>query len=179
MKPRGRSVIVLVALATLLMGIMAVPAQAAEYRCGRTAINTIACWVGYQTYPPGTSGLRSSMQGWADGPNIGITARQQNGADEIVVQLKVWDLNEDGYRARVWVDIFQNCHCTNDAYRPQPGRVMDAFNNSGTVPPQWHFINSSGLYVTRYTVRLYLGRYQNSTGNFNRNEEQTYYLEIY
>jgi hypothetical protein len=177
----------LIVMTAALLGITAVPAQAATYQCWDTGgWPQVHCWVGYQQFPYGqTTGLRSSMQGYADGPNIGITASQQAGSDEIIVKLRVWDLKEDGYRARVWVDIFKGCWCVDAGYKvrtgpPQnqyAGDVFDAYNNSGT-DDDWWYINSQGASESYYTVRLLLGRYQGSTGAYQWGEEQRYYLVV-
>jgi hypothetical protein len=184
-KLRGRFALALIAMTATLLSTTAVPAHAAWYGCTRTGgWPQNHCWVGYQAFPYGqTSGLRSSMQGYADGPNIGITASQQAGFDDILVKLRVWDLKEDGYRARVWVDIFRGCHCTNEAYQVEvgpwehqyAGRVFDATNNAGVDRQWWYTAEGS---ATNYTVRIQLGRYQSSTGNYERGEEQVYTLVV-
>ena len=186
MKLRLLSVVAVVT-ATLL-SITAVPARAAAYECWDTGgWPHQHCWVGYQQFPYGqTTGLRSSMQGFADGPNIGVTASQQAGTDEIYVKLRVWDLNEDGYRARVWVDIYKNCWCIYDGNKVRTGPpehqfsgdVFDAHHNGGTDDYWWYTNAATGATATHYTVRLKLGRYQGSTGRAEWGEEQRYYLTV-
>lgn len=182
---RGRFVLALIAMTAALLGTTAVPANAAWYGCAKTGgWPQNHCWVGYQQYPYGqTTGLRSSMQGNADGPNIGITASQQAGRDEIIVSLNVWDLSEDGYRARVWVDIFKGCHCldANRKVRTGPeehqyaGDVFDAYSNAPTSDSWWHIDDG---WESLYTVRLLLGRYKGSTGAYQWGEEQVYTLVV-
>lgn len=115
------------------------------------------------------------MQGYADGPNIGITASQQGSGDEIYVKLRVWDLKEDGYRARVWADVFKGCACVDDGYKVA-SKTFDAHNNLGTTPdPLWYTTDAAQTY---YTVRLRLGRFRGSDGHSEWGEEQRYYLVV-
>jgi hypothetical protein len=181
----GRIALAVAAMTAVVLGGTATPAQAREFRCeDRGFFPSVWCYVPYQTYPYGqTTGLRSSMAGY---PDYGITATQQSGSDEIRIQLKVWDLNTDGYRARVWIDIFQGCWCVDSSRHVAPTqdntqgatRVFDAYISSGQVS-SWPHVNSAGTTTASYTVRLRLGRYQGSTGLYQWGEDQLYYLTVY
>jgi hypothetical protein len=187
----ARFLLVLVATtATLLVGT-AVPAQAAIYWCEETGGRpNERCWVGYQQFPYGqTTGLRSSMQGYADGPNFGVLGSQLAGVDEILVKLRVWDLKEDGYRARVWVDIFKGCLCVTDSYKVRSGpyenqyagAVVDGYRADVPAEGGWDYANAeTGATEGYYTVRLRLGRYKGSSNGavYEWGEEQRYYLTL-
>jgi hypothetical protein len=171
------------------VGGVATPAQAAFLYCDDSgSFPSVRCNVPYQAYPYGqTTGLRSSMMGY---PDLGITAMQEANADEIVIRLKVWDLNSDGYRARVWVDVYNGCWCVDPAYHVPTMRsgeggnqgataVFDSTTSAGTVPPALTYVNSNGTANDYYVVRLRLGRFQLSTGRYEYGEEQRYHLRVY
>ncbi|WP_143049908.1 hypothetical protein [Asanoa ishikariensis] len=174
-------------MTAVVLGVAPIPAYAVSLPCYDTGtFPSERCTVGYQAYPYGqTTGLRSSMQGW---PDLGITGTQQAGTDEIRIHLKVWDLNTDGYRARVWIDVFRGCWCT-DAVNHVPTtqgaeggsqgatRVFDSGSSSGNFR-EWYYTNPDGS-VETYLVRLRLGRFQLSTGRYEWGEEQLYRMRVY
>jgi hypothetical protein len=187
--PRWRRLAIAVALMTVAaVGGVASPAHAAFLYCDDVGVfPSERCTVPYQAYPYGqTTGLRSSMQGW---PDLGITGTQQAGTDEIRIHLKVWDLNSDGYRARVWIDIYRGCWCVDGAYHVSPThsptggtqgatRVFDSTTSSGTFT-DWYYTNINGGTQDYYVVRLRLGRFQSSTGLYEYGEERRYHLRVY
>jgi hypothetical protein len=173
---------------TVVVGSAATPAQAAFHYCADSGtFPSVRCTVPYQAYPYGqTTGLRSSMMGY---PDLGITAMQEANADEIVIRLKVWDLNSDGYRARVWADVYNGCWCVDSAYHVGTLRngeggnqgasaVFDSTTSAGTVSGLT-YVNPNGTANPYYVVRLRLGRFQLSTGRYEWGEEQRYHLYVY
>lgn len=182
----GKSVII--RLATLLVILSAAlvgsstPANAWITFCNEESPGYTRCFISYQTYPGGTTGLRASM----DGSFSAAVLRPQ---DQISGSGTVWDLNEDGYRARVWLDIYYDCWCVDQAYHvPGPQlpdgtnywgttRIFDSFTRSGT-PYSWSWTNHAGYSGNYYTVRVVVGRFQKSTGRFQQAEEQRFYFTM-
>jgi hypothetical protein len=150
--------------------------------CGEESPGFTRCHISYQTYPSGTTGLRASMAGT-------FTASVLGNLDKLQGSGTVWDLKEDGYRARVWLDVFYDCWCVDNAYHvPGPQlpdgtnhwgttRIFDSHTSSGT-PYSWDWTNWNGYTGTYYTVRVIVGRYQKSTQTFHMAEEQRFYLTM-
>jgi len=178
-----RSIAVVVVTGALLTGI-AVPAEATVVECPlQGPPPQSVCYTGYNTYPrpPGSSGLRSSMDGV-------VYSREYGGADELEFHLTVWDLSTDGYRARVWIYLYKGCWCTDTAnFVPPTGGALhlgatylrDSSVSTGNRY-DWTYVNTTDPHWTAYTVRFVLGRFQNSTGNYDRysgDKEQIFYLQ--
>lgn len=171
-----RSVAVVAVTVAVLAG-SAVPAQASIVQCiEQGPWPQSYCDVAYQTYPysPTGTGLRSSMDGV-------IYAMEFSTADEIEAHIDVWDLKEDGYRARVWLDVFKGCWCDYESHRVlgygdplNTTKVFDSHVPSGNSYT-WTYVNTDNSW-TAYTVRLRVGRFQGSTLNFQWAEEQRFYL---
>lgn len=175
MRRLRRALLVPAASLAMFGSALSAPAQAEIKFCSDG--NPTFCTISYQTYPYSSTGtgLRSSMLGSFNGAVIGSR-------DQITGEITVYDLHEDGYRARVWVDIFYDCFCVSpDKHVPGPTsdatRVFDSTTSSGTRH-QWGWANTHGHTGFFYTVRVIVGRYQGSTGRFNQAEEQRFYLTM-
>ncbi|MEU7820218.1 hypothetical protein [Catellatospora sp. NPDC049133] len=98
---------------------------------------------------------------------------------DIKGEVSIWDTSADGYRARVWVNIFLECWCVHEEYMVS-NRAFDNTNGAGTkIDRSWTF--SAGLpagYL--YTVEVKVGRYDANTGAYGVNESQTqrFYIDM-
>ncbi|MEV4533095.1 hypothetical protein AB0J82_04605 [Asanoa sp. NPDC049518] len=86
------------------------------------------------------------------------------------VQLTITDRSADGYRARVWFNIY-TCHCTSATYR---ARALHYDNTLGAGKSVSINADGDGLSsgapsgTTRfYTVEIKVGRYDGDTGNYS------------
>lgn len=162
----------------------AAPAQATVVECAVVGSPPQAqCFTGYQTYPnpPNSPGLRTSMDGRVFGT-------EYSNSDEVATWITVWDLSTDGYRARVWFYLYEGCWCTSEEYKVQPvpgtpthlgsTRLFDSTSSSGSYY-YWPYVGRKE--TTWYTARFVLGRYQGSTGAYDRyccDKEQIFYLKV-
>ena len=150
--------------------------------CNQTSPGYTPCSIAYQTYPAGTTGLRASMDGSFTGSLLGNLDKLQGSGT-------VWDLKEDGYRARVWLDIYYDCWCVDQNYHVPGPQLPDGTNHWGTTrifdshtkngtPYSWDWTNWYGYTGTYYTVRVVVGRYQMSSQTYQVAEEQRFYLTM-
>lgn len=145
-------------VASTLSIAAAAPAAAEIKFC--TGEEPVYCDIAYQVYRSGGVN-RSSVDGWFKGWTGSPTPEDE---DFIEGKIQVRDIaDKDGYRARVWVNLYADCWCIDRDYRIL-GKTFDAFTSAGTTYDYyWHDI--AGPDRSRYyALQVIVGRYKNSTG---------------
>lgn len=152
MRKSLRTVLSAVAAGAVLIGTSS-PAAATIKYCDQSG-GEAECQIAYQEYKSG--GVRRSS---VDGSFVARPSVISSSYDEIDGKIRVRDLSEDGYRARVWVHAYSGCWCIDEDHRIY-SQVYDA--HDATTGPQylaWRMFKSD-LYV----VQVIVGRYKGATG---------------
>jgi hypothetical protein len=170
-----RIVAVLTAVASLLVGTATAAQAEIKWCSGGGAL--LECAVSEQGYWSGgvqRSAVRGAFYGYAP----------PAGSHEITGWLDVRDVaDNDGWRARAWVNIYMECLCVDAGYRVRSW-TFDAFTSAWThhdapkvISPRFGF--------TYYTIQVIIGRYRGSTGQCDpancgayANHEQRFYLTL-
>lgn len=162
------------AVATLLASAAAAAQAEIKFCSGNNTSQN--CVITEQDYWSGgvqRSAMRGGFQGYLTG-----------GLPTIRGWIEVRDVaDNDGWRARAWVNIYLDCLCVNPGNRVRSW-TFDAFTNSWT-PHAWPEFKAERLGFTSITVQVIIGRYRGSTGQCDpsncgayANHEQRFYLSL-
>ncbi|GAA4563647.1 hypothetical protein GCM10023176_08000 [Micromonospora coerulea] len=91
--------------------------------------------------------------------------------------ITVEDLSADGYRARVWVNIYKGCYCVSSGNRVK-AVVFDNLDGANTSRFYYGDDRAYEQYVNageRYTVEVKVGRYDGDTGGYDSSPAATHY----
>lgn len=145
-----RNVATLALVVAALLAVTPAPAQAAGTRYD-FAGNLVTSGV-----------LRSHASGYYTVYNTSPTARSIAAG-----MISISDDSADGYRARVWYNVYSGCHCLNSGNR-YIARAFDNTSGANTTvnvdASSASVSNASSIY---YTVEIKVGRYDGDTGRYD------------